>query len=148
MKIFFCFFILITVCQSCFLFPKFKKESFSFNEKGQQKNFTVVIPKGFSKSEKRMDSSGNEEQFYYYPGGTSLYFVRVVDTAVQYQPINYELNIPKEIYSTVFFKRIDSANRLWRETRFSNYKLGYRSAEKGEDWKFDSAINYFSIHLR
>ena len=142
------FFILIIAFPSCFLFNQFRKDSFSFSENGVQKNYTTVVPKGFSKAEKKFDSSGNEAQFYYYPDGTSLYFVKLVDTSVQYQPINYLENQPKEIYNTIFYKRFDSVERYWRETRFDNYKLGYRSAKKGEDWKFDSAINYFSIHLR
>ena len=114
-------------------------------EDGRQKTYTVMVPKGFKRTESTTDSLGNEQHLYYYSGGTRLYFVRVKDSAAQYQPINYAVNLPKNIYNTTYYKGIDSSYRYWRESRFGNYRLGYYAAEAGEDWKFDSALNYFSL---
>ena len=65
--------------------------------------YTVVIPKGVKRKEIRTDSAGNEAQFYYYADGAVLYFVKLKDTNVQYQPINYDENAPKELYHTIIF---------------------------------------------
>jgi hypothetical protein len=145
----FLFLGLALVFSSCFLLSDFKKERLTFTENGVSKNYTVVVPKGAKKTQRRVDSSGNEEMYYHYSNGTTLYFVKVVDTNLHYLPIDYETNLPKSIYNTLFFKGVDSSNTYyWRETRFDHYKLGYLDAERGEEWKFDSAINYFSLHLR
>ena len=137
--------VLTLLCQSCFLFGQFKKDRVAFTEDGVQKNYTIIVPKRFNKTENRVDSSGNEEHYYSYPDGTLLYFVRAADTSVPYQPINYGVNLPKQLYGTLFFKGLDSTDHYWRETRFGPYKLGYYAAKPGEDWKFDSALNYFTL---
>lgn len=140
--------LLAFVLPSCFLFPKFKKEQLSFSEDGVQKNYAVIVPKGYHKKEKLSGATGNEEFFYHYPGGSVLYFARVKDTGFQYQPINYEVNQPVTMFNSVFFKGIDSSHKhYWRESRASQYKAGYRKAETGEEWRFDSALNYFTLRL-
>ena len=144
----FLIFILVLLLQSCFLFRPFKKASVTFNENGSEKKYTLVVPKGFRDSEKRVDTSGNQEWYFHYGDGTTLYFVKAADTSISYQPIRYEFNIPKPLNHTMFFKGIDSAGRYWRESRFGNYKSGYWSAESGEDWKYDSAVNYFSLMMK
>src|SRR5688572_27330784 len=107
-------FLLLLFCTaltSCFLFSDFRRQEFSFTEEGVQKNYTAVVPKGYKRVEKRIDSSGNQELFYHYSGGTTLYFVRVMDTNVRYLPIDYENSLPKSIYNTIFFKGVDSTNQ-------------------------------------
>jgi hypothetical protein len=138
-------FLLVILLESCFLFGKFKKDQLSFTENGKPVAYTVVIPKKFASHKSSTDSSGNQMVFYHYPDGTTLYFVRAADTSIQYQPINYALNIPKALYNTIFFKGIDSNGAYWRETRYGIYKIGYYGASPGEDWKFDSALNYFTL---
>ena len=86
-------------------------------------------------------------QYFIYPGGAELYFALLKDTTTQLQTINYDENIPKELYHTIYFKGRDSSNLYWRETKFANYKAGYRNVESDEEGTFDSAINYFSLHL-
>lgn len=76
-----------------------------------------------------------------------MYFALLSDTTTQLQTINYDENIPKELYHTIYFKGVDSSNLYWRETRFDDYRAGYKNVEEGYDGTFDSAINYFSLYL-
>jgi hypothetical protein len=140
------FLLLMLVCNSCFLLSDFKKTRFSFshNDKGSVK---LPVPKKFSKSELKTDSSGNQVQYYFYSDGPVLYFAFLKDTSTQLQPINYDLNVPREVYQTIYFKGLDSSYRYWRETRFGNYKAGYKNVIEGDDGKFDSSINYFSLKM-
>lgn len=148
MKQFIAFFVLMIVCNSCFLFSDFRRTRFSFSENGIKYPVNAVVPKKYSKTETRMDSAGNQVHYFLYPAGTELYFAFLKDTTTELQTINYDDNIPKELYQTIFYKGIDSTNRYWRETRFGNYKAGYKNVAEGEDGVFDSSINYFSLHLK
>jgi hypothetical protein len=142
----FLFSLVIVIFSSCFLFGKFKKNRISFEENGVSKSYQVLIPKGFKTTKKKTDTAGNEAQFYYYADGAVLYFAKARDTTVQYQVINYDENLPRELYNTIFFKGVDDDyEHYWRETRFGIYKIGYLHVDEGEDWKFDSAINYFTL---
>lgn len=140
-------FILI-IFNSCFLFRDFRRSHFSFSDNGQSRPVEVVVPKGYSRTESKTDSAGNQVQFYYYSGGAVLYFALMKDTAAELQPINYDLNIPRQLYQTLYFKGLDSADRYWRETRFNHYRAGYKNVEEGEDGNFDSSLNYFSRHVK
>lgn len=145
MKQFIAFFVLTMLCSSCFLFSGLKKTQFSFAENGINHSVNAVVPKKYLKTETRTDSIGNQVYYFIYPGGAELYFAFLKDTNTQLQNINYGDNLPKELYHTTYFKGMDSSNLYWRETRFANYKAGYRNVE--DDGTFDSAINYFSLHL-
>jgi hypothetical protein len=147
MKQLIAFFLLMVFCSSCFLFSDLKKANFSFSENGTKHLVNVVVPKKYSKAETRFDSVGNQVHYFLYSGGAELYFAFLKDTTTELQTINYPDNIPKELYQTIFYKGVDSTNRYWRETRFKSYKVGYRNVEEGDDGTFDSAINYFSLHL-
>ena len=147
MKQFIAFFLLTIFCSSCFLFSDMKKANFSFSENGTKHSVNVVVPKKYSKTETRIDSAGNQVHYFLYPDGAELYFAFLRDTATELQTINYTENIPKQLYQTVFYKGVDSTNRYWRETRFDNYKAGYRNVNEDDDGTFDSAVNYFSLHL-
>lgn len=138
---------LVIVFNSCFLFNDLKRTDFLFSENGTNRSVNAVIPKKYNRTEKQVDSTGNQVQYYFYPGGTVLYFALMKDTSSELQPIDYNQNIPKPLYQTVFFKGLDSAGHYWRETRFGNYKAGYKNVNEGDDGKFDSSINYFSLHI-
>jgi hypothetical protein len=148
MKQFIAFFVLMICCNSCFLFSDLKKKNFSFSENGTKHSINAVVPKKYSKTEARIDSLGNQVQYFIYPGGAELYFAFLKDTTTELQRINYDENIPKQLYQTIFYKGVDSTNHYWRETRFNNYKAGYRNVEEEDNGTFDSAINYFSLHLK
>ena len=145
-KLFFA--LLVVSFSSCSLFDGFTKRNFSYSEKGNAQSVELLIPSRYSRSEMNTDSSGNQELFYYYPGGGVLYFVYAKDSAKQYQYINYDVNIPKPIYNGIFFKGIDSNHLYWRETLLPKFKLGYRNVERGNDWRFDSSLNYFQLQRR
>jgi hypothetical protein len=148
MKQFIAFFVLMICCNSCFLFSDLKKRKFSFSENGTKHSINAVVPKKYSKTETRVDSSGNQVHYFIYPGGAELYFAFLKDTTTELQTINYDENIPRQLYQTIFYKGVDSTNHYWRETRFNNYKAGYRNVEEEDNETFDSAINYFSLHLK
>lgn len=141
-------FLLMFLLQSCFLFNKFKKSSFTYSENGVARQSFLMVPKKYRRVERNTDSLGNEMQTFHYAGGALLYFVRTRDTIKQYQPIDYEINLPKELYGSVFFKGIDLDNRYWRENRKSSFRSGYRFVYPGKDWQFDSALNYFSLRIQ
>jgi hypothetical protein len=147
MKQLIAFFLLMICFSSCFLFSDLKKTNLSFSENGTKHLVNVVVPRKYSKTEIRTDSAGNQVHYFLYPGGAELYFAFLKDTTTELQAINYVENIPKELYQTIFYKGVDSVNHYWRETRFNNYKAGYRNVEEGDDGTFDSAVNYFSLHL-
>lgn len=140
------FCLLVVVFNSCFLFSDFKKNQFSFSQNEKTNTVKIPVPKKFSKSEFKTDSSGNQVQYFFYPGGSVLYFAFLKDTSAELQPINYDLNIANELYRTIYYKGLDSLGQYWRETRFGNYKAGYKNVNGGEDGIFDSSINYFSLH--
>jgi hypothetical protein len=148
MKQFIPFFLLTMFYSSCFLFSDLKKRKFSFSENGTKHSINAVVPKKYSKTETRVDSSGNQVHYFIYPGGAELYFAFLKDTTTELQTINYDENIPRQLYQTIFYKGVDSTNHYWRETRFNNYKAGYRNVEEEDNGTFDSAINYFSLHLK
>lgn len=141
-------FLLMMVCHSCFLFNDFKKTKFSFSDNETVHSINTVVPKKFNKSELKTDSIGNQVHYFSYPDGSSLYFALLKDTLTQLQAINYELNIAKPLYQTIYYKGLDSSNHYWRETRFGNYRAGYKNVNEDDDGKFDSSINYFSLHLK
>lgn len=142
------FFVLMIVCDSCFLWSDLKRSSFSYTKDGKNYTTRLMVPKGYNRTERQVDSVGNLVKYYFYPDHTVLYFAALTDTSKEYQPVNYAVNIPKELYQTVFFKGIDSSYRYWRETRFDHFKAGYRNVDAGSDGVFDSALNYFSLHVK
>lgn len=141
------FLIILVVFASCSLFDPFRKTNFTLVEEGEPKTYSVVIPKGF-RQQAHADSAGVQSAFYKNRDGTSLYFIKTADTSIAIQPIHYPLNIPQELYHTHYFKGIDSSGFYWRETRFGSFKAGYYHAEPGEEWIYDSVINYFSLLFR
>jgi len=141
-------FVISLVCNSCFLFSNLKQTKFEFDENGSKRLIHTVVPRKYIKSENVFDSSGNQVQYYYYAGGTVLYFAFLKDTSAQLQPINYDLNIPKQLYQTIYFKGLDSTSHYWRETRFDHYRAGYKNVNEDDDGKFDSSINYFTLRLK
>jgi len=141
------FFLLMMFCSSCFLFSDLKKKQFSFSEDGTKHSVNTVVPKKYSKTQTSIDSSGNQVQYFFYPGGAQLYFALLKDTTTQLQTILYNDNLPKALYHTIYYKGLDSSDHYWRETRFGSYRAGYRKVNKEDEGKFDSSINYFSLHL-
>jgi hypothetical protein len=137
-------FILMIVCQSCFLFSDFKKTKIAL----PGRTVKIVVPKKFNKSQIQTDSLGNMVLYYYYSDGSVLYFASLNDTSVELQTINYTDNIPKELYNTLFYKGLDSSKYFWRESRFGKYRAGYKNIDAEDEGNFDSSINYFTLHVK
>lgn len=139
--------VLVTIiCNSCFLISNLRKREISFSENGQSYTIRVAVPKKFVKSETSIDSAGNQLHYYFYPDGAVLYFAMLKDTSTELQPIDYNLNIPRQLYRAEYFKGIDSSHHYWRETRFGKFKSGYKNVNEENEGAFDSSLNYFSLH--
>ena len=132
--------LLVVSCASCSLFDGMKKNSFSYNE---SHILPLVVPKGFKKSELKTDAAGNKTRVFSYGDGSSLYFY-YGDSTKEYQPIDTLMNIPKFYPENVlFFKGQDNCNGLfWRESRFRNFRFGYKNFSANREGWFDSSVNY------
>ena len=104
----------------------------------------VVVPKRFDRSVMTTDSAGNQVQYYYYGNGAVLYFAKMKDTSTDLQYINYDMNLPKDLPDTKFYKGVNEDNRYWRESRTGNFKAGYYKVHSENDGIYDSSLNYFT----
>lgn len=136
----FLFFILVSF-NSCFLFSDFTKRTISYHDTGSMQ---VVVPKRFHRAEMKTDSAGNQVQYYYYGSGTVLYFAKMKDTSTALQYINYDMNLPKDLLDTKFYKGVNEDNRYWRESRNGDFKAGYYKVHSENDGIYDSSLNYFT----
>jgi hypothetical protein len=59
------------------------------------------------------------------------------------------MNIPKYYpENVVFYKGQDSSNGLfWRESRYKNFKFGYKNVSVDREGWFDSSLNYAAWQL-
>ena len=133
-------FLLLIGCFSCSLFDGMRKNSFAYDD-GQI--MPLAIPKGFKKEELQTDSAGNKIKLFSYADGSIIYFY-YGDTTKNYQPIHTSMNIAKYYPGNVlFYKGQDSSNRLfWRESRYKNFRFGYRNISFEREALFDSSVNY------
>ena len=125
---------------SCSLFDGMKKKSFEY---GNAQFLPLLVPKGYKKAEIKTDSAGNKMQLFAYANGGTLYFA-FGDTTKIYQPVDTTMNIAKFYPGNVlFYKGQDSSNRLfWRESRYKNFRFGYRNISGEEESALDSSVNY------
>ncbi len=128
---------------SCFLFSDFRKRNTSFTS-GEPRSLQLLVPKRYSDFKREMDSTGNETLYYKYRNGAVLYFSRMKDTSTLLQYIDYQMNLPRDLYGTKFYKGVRDGY-YWRESRFDNYKAGYYGVDPEDDGTFDSAVNYFRL---
>ena len=133
------FFFLIG-CASCSLFDGMRKNSFVYAD-GQ--TLPLVVPKGFRKANVQTDAAGNRIEVFSYAGGGTLYFY-YGDTIKEYQPIDTSMHIGKFYPENVlFYKGQDNRNGLfWRESRFRNFRFGYKNVSANREGWFDSSVNY------
>jgi hypothetical protein len=147
MKIYLALLILCTALNSCFLFSKYKRSTFTYNENGSTYSVPVIIPKGFSKERTEVDSSGNTILTYSY-GPELFYMANMADTSTYVFPIDELINIPRlyEPTRALVYKGMDSTHLYWREVRQNKLRTGYRNVSAEKEVKFDSATNYFMVH--
>jgi hypothetical protein len=142
-------FFLLVILNSCFLFSKYKRIDFTYNEGSQLRSVPVVVPKGFTKEKTEVDSSGNTILSYSYDGNAFFYIAHMADSSVHIQPIAEEDNIPRIALTTgaIIYKGVDADNLLWKEVRQNDLRVGYRFVSKDLESRFDSATNYAVVHL-
>ena len=142
------FFILIW-CSSCFLFPKFRKDTFEYNAAGQAAAMALVIPKGFKSEETVTDSFGAQIKSYTYSDGTVLYFAQMKDTVSMIRMIDTAQHIPEmHTLGGVMYKGVDKNYTFWREVRRGYFRAGYRNVSVTVEQQFDSAVNYATERVR
>ncbi|MGN6402169.1 MAG: hypothetical protein ACTHMD_17045 [Flavisolibacter sp.] len=135
---------LCATLSSCFLFSKYRRTDFTYNEGSQSYTIPVVVPKGFVKERTEVDSSGNTILSYVYKNNALFYIAHLEDTAAQVQPIAEDENQPRISLMTgaLVYKGLDSFNLYWREVRRNDLRFGYRFVPKEWEIRFDSATNY------
>lgn len=132
-------FLLLLSFASCSLFDGMRKNSFAYTD---EKTLPLVIPKGFKKVELHTDSAGNKTRLFTYSDGGTLYFY-YGDTTKNLHPIDTVMHIAKFYPQEVlFYKGQDSNNGLfWRESRYKNFRFGYRNISFEREALFDSSLN-------
>ncbi len=137
-------FLFFIVFSSCGLFKEFKKREFKYGLAAE--NFKLIVPKGWRGEEVQLDSAGYKEQYFYYRGNTTLYFVRAADTAKYYQVFDTSTNIPLVHPSGgLIYKGVDANGLYWREIRILDFRFGYRNVPTQTETRFDSALNYAAL---
>ena len=125
---------------SCSLFDGMRKKSFAYDE---QQSLSLIVPKGFKKAEQATDSAGNKTRLFSYDNGGALYFY-YGDTAKNNLSFDTTMHIAKFYPGNVqFYKGQDSSNGLfWRESRYKNFRFGYRNISTEKEGMFDSSVNH------
>ena len=133
-------FLLVIGCASCSLFDGMKKRSFEYDN---AQILPLLVPKGYKKAEVQTDAKGNKVHLFSYANDASLYFA-FGDTTKEYQPIDTTMNIAKFYPAHVLlYKGQNSNNKLfWRESRYKNFRFGYRNISSEKESAFDSSVNY------
>jgi len=139
--------LLCSVLSSCFLFPKYRRTSFTYNDNTNTYSIPVIIPKGFTKERTEVDSSGNTILTYSY-GPELFYMAYMSDTSSAIHAIDETINIPRfyEPTGALVYKGMDSIHLYWREVRQNKLRSGYRNVSGEMEARFDSATNYFMVH--
>ena len=138
-------FLLIVFLNSCFLFKNYKKKALIYNENGQSKSATILVPKGFVKQETR-DTAGVTMHTFYYGDGAILYAAFVSDTTAELQPIDKTIHQP--LYHRLgglVYKGQDDKSLYYREIQQGHLRFGYRFVPELFELQFDSATNYASL---
>lgn len=141
-------FLFLTIAfSSCFLFSKYRRTEFSYDEGSQTHTIPIVVPKGFEKERTEVDSSGNTILSYTYKNKVLFYVAHLNDTNTHLQPINDSDNIPRIDLATgaLVYKGLDSEHLYWREVRRNDLRFGYRFVPKELESRFDSVTNYGMI---
>jgi hypothetical protein len=138
MKIIFC--LLVISCVSCSLFDGLKKDSFAYNG---AETLPLYVPKGFKKKDLQTDAAGNKMQVFSYSNGGELYFY-FGDPTIEHLSIDTSMNVAKQYPENVlFYKGQDNSNGLfWRESRYKNFRFGYKNVSYDREGWFDSSLNY------
>jgi hypothetical protein len=143
------FFLLFTslFLASCFLQKDYRKETFSFEEKGVSHSYSLIVPRGYKKKFTSVDTTGNNIITYIYKNGAIFYLAHMADTSVDMQPMDEHENIVRQSHHTdaLVYKGMDELYLYWREVRQKNFRAGYRFVDGDNEERFDSATNYLVV---
>jgi hypothetical protein len=144
-KIAFTLFLCVSL-SSCFLFSPYRKVDFTYQDGSASKTVTMVVPKGYRKSESIKDSLGNTVRLFSYRKAR-FYLGYLVDTNTTIQPIIEGDNIPRISLTTgaLIYKGMDAEEEFWREVRQKHLVAGYQHVPKSRETRFDSATNYLVV---
>ena len=139
---------LVIMCNSCFLFKDYRKKEFAYNVNGQNTVMPIIVPKGYSKAD-RKDTAGISLYTFYYPGGSFFYAAHLVDTTYELQSINKVIHQPLiHRLGGQVYKGQDKNELFYREIRQGNMRFGYRYVPLYLEHLFDSATNFASLQKR
>ena len=117
---------------------KFRTQQFTAGEGGE--NFSVVVPKGFSRMEEGLDTAGNFVRTYHY-GGNTRFFIEKVNREIEW--IDTTFHIPKiHPNGALMYKYMEDGPVYTREVRLKNYRFGYIKVPPSLEIRFDSAVNH------
>ena len=130
---------------SCSLFDGMSKNSFVYKD---GESLPLFIPKRFQKQDLQTDAKENRMRVFKYANGGELYFY-YGDTTKEYFSINTSMHIVKYYPGEVlYYKGQDSNNGLfWRESRYGNFRFGYKGVSGDREGWFDSSLNYTAWQL-
>lgn len=139
------FSLLIILASSCFLRRDFKSSSFAYNQNGQARTISLVVPRGYNKMEKK-DTAGVTLETFYYPNGALVYAAYLTDTSYEVQPFDKTLHQPQiHRLGGLVYKGQDEKELFYRDIRQGNLRFGYRSVPKAMEFVFDSSTNFASL---
>jgi hypothetical protein len=143
---------------SCFLFRKsFRKSEFNYTSGGQSFSTPLRLPAGYSDVRTLTDDAGNQQKFYYYPGGAFFYIAKLnVDTIYKveidkdtYRYVDTTMNIPDlHPLGGLIYKGQDHRLQFWREIHIDKFRIGYHHANREMAIYLDSATNFASNNVR
>jgi hypothetical protein len=141
--------LLVVLFASCSLFDKMKRSSFSYPSNTGQQEVRLLVPSGYSRKNTVVDSAGNYEQVYVYPGGALLFVAYAKDTSKRYSPIDTALHLPRTLPNgSLLYKGLSTDWLYWKEIRNGPFRIGYHKVPIEDEGRFDSAVNYSNRLLK
>ena len=141
-------FLTVIILSSCFLFKDYKKKEFAYNVNGQNAVLPLIVPKGYSKAERR-DTAGISLYVFTYPGGSYFYAAHLQDTTYELQSINKKNHQPLvHRLGGQVYKGQDQNDLFYREIRQGAFRFGYRFVDPYSELQFDSATNFASLQRK
>jgi hypothetical protein len=129
--------LLLIFCIACSPYRSLKTR----NIEVEGKTLTAKIPSKYSRSEIKKDELGNTVQFYYYGGGSYLFFAKRADNTLF--PIDTSMHVGKQQWNgDRYFKQLSDKNEYSRDVIHHDLWFGYRNASPGkQEALFDSTMN-------
>lgn len=134
--------VFLVFCMACSPYKSLKTRSIEVDGKA----LTAKVPAKYSRSEIKKDELGNTVQFYYYAGGSYLFFAKRAEGAVF--PIDTTMHVGKQQWNGFrYFKQLSDKNEYSRDVISKDLWFGYRKASPGkQEALFDSTMNSVKVY--